>query len=82
MTTAKKLEYLKKNHLDKFLECRRKTYSQLSDLHYMFCTCGKIATGLHQLSCKNFNNKVDSETVKSLEHLIDEKFDEKSAANG
>lgn len=36
----------------------------------MFCVCGKLATGLHESSCRKFNKVVDAETVKRLNHLI------------
>lgn len=70
MKKQEKLEYLKDTHLNLFLQERQKVKNELSDQQTMFCCCGKLATGLHEIHCTKFNNKVDAEVIKRLEHLL------------
>ena len=70
MKKAEKLAYLKDNHFDTFFATRRKVFNELSDQQTMFCCCGRLATGLHENNCTKFNNKVDSETINRLSHLL------------
>lgn len=77
MKKYEKLEYLKKNYFGLFLQTREEVFQELSDQQTMFCCCGRLATGLHEHSCKRFNNKVDSEVIRRLNHLIKEERHEK-----
>jgi len=70
MKLQEKLEYLKDNHLSEFLKKRQETEDRVSQGNAMFCFCGRLATGLHEMSCRTFRKKVDSVTVKSLRHLL------------
>jgi len=65
-TLVEKLEYLSKNHFSEWLKTRQEVEHKLSDSQEMFCICGKLATGLHESTCRRFNNKVTNETVKIL----------------
>lgn len=67
------LAYLKNTHFNLFLQTRQRVKSELSDGQSMFCCCGKLATGLHEDHCKKFNEKVDTEVIKRLEHLLPKK---------
>lgn len=70
MRLPEKLEYLQEHHFGEWLDMRRKVDIEISDRQPMFCLCGRLATGLHERSCSRFNNKVNSETVKRLKHLL------------
>ena len=70
MTIQEKLIYLGDNHLGEWLKTRREVEDELSARQSMFCVCGKLATGLHENSCRKFRDKVTSETVSRLKHLI------------
>lgn len=70
MKLAEKLDYIQDNHFSEWLKTRQAVSFELSDRQTMFCVCGRLATGLHESSCRRFNNKVNSETVKRLKHLI------------
>lgn len=70
MKIQEKLAYLQDNHFGEWLSTRQKVQDELSEKQSKFCMCGKLATGLHESNCKKFNNKVTSETVKRLQHLI------------
>lgn len=70
MNIEEKLAYLKKVDLELFLRIRQVVKSELSDKQTIFCCCGKLATGMHEDCCKEFNNKVDIETIKRLEYLL------------
>jgi hypothetical protein len=70
MKLAEKLEYLQDNHFDDWLTTRQKVDIELSDRQSMFCVCGRLATGFHEKGCRRFNDKVNSETIKRLKHLL------------
>lgn len=70
MKLAEKLEYIQEHHFGDWLTERQKVDIELSDRQAMFCVCGRLATGFHERSCRRFNNKVNSETIKRLSHLL------------
>lgn len=70
MKREEKLVYLNENHWRIFATTRQKVFNDLSDQQGMFCCCGRLATGLHERHCTKFNNKVDTETIKRLSHLL------------
>ncbi len=70
MKMFEKLDYIQNNHMGDWLKTRREVEDELSERQSMFCICGRIATGLHEMNCKRFRNKITSETVKRLKHLI------------
>lgn len=73
MKRCEKLAYLKDNYLGLFLTTRQQVFNELSDQQTMFCCCGRLATGLHEMNCIKFNNKVDAETINRLSHLLPKK---------
>jgi len=73
MKITDKIIYLQDNHFKKWLKTRQEVFNELSDKQSMFCVCGRLATGLHESSCKRFQNKVTSETVKKMSYLINKK---------
>lgn len=72
MKLKDKVNYLKQHHFVLWLETKRVKFVNLSDTQAMFCCCGKLATSLHEHSCKKFNAKVDEATVEELSYLINE----------
>ena len=70
MKKLEKLEYLRDTHLGTFLKTRQEVFNELSDQQTMFCCCGRLASGSHEINCTKFNNKVDTETIKRLSHLL------------
>ena len=72
MKKCEKIDYLVNNHFFDWLNTRTKVDNELSDKQGMFCMCGRLATGMHESNCTRFRNKVDTETIKRLEHLISE----------
>ena len=70
MKIQEKIDYLQNNHFSKWLAARQSVENDLSYKQPMFCICGRLATGLHERSCRKFNSKVNSETVKRLKDLL------------
>lgn len=70
MKYTDKLEYLQANHLMTFLKTRQEVFGELSEQQTIFCCCGKLATGIHEINCKKFNRKVNDETIKRLYTLL------------
>ena len=73
MTLTEKLTYLQDNYFSKWLEMRQEVDDEMSNRQLMFCVCGRLATGLHEMYCKKFKDHVIKETVKRLEYLINDK---------
>lgn len=70
MTITEKLCYLQDNHLGEWLKTRQEVENDLSSRQSILCLCGRLATGFHEKGCRKFIGKVNSETVKKLNHLI------------
>lgn len=74
MKMIDKIRILEKEHWSEWYETRRKVDDELSEQQGMWCVCGRLATGLHERNCSRFRNKVNSETVKRLKHLLEVKI--------
>ena len=70
MKQETRINQLKFNHFREWQEVREKTEDELSDLQGMRCACGMMATGMHEMNCGRFQNKVDRATVQKLKHLL------------
>lgn len=70
MKLIEKIESLQNNHLGEWLKTRREVEDEISNKQSMLCVCRRLATGLHENMCRQFQNKVTNETVKKLKHLI------------
>lgn len=70
MKAIEKINFLETEHFAEWLDTRKKVDAELSDRQGMWCVCGRLATGLHERGCSRFNNKVNSETIKQLKHLL------------
>jgi hypothetical protein len=66
----KDLDYLQSNHLGVWLKTRQEVQNEISDRQSMACVCGHLATGLHEMNCRKFKDKVLTETIKKLKHLL------------
>jgi hypothetical protein len=58
MKLQDKLNYLQEKHMSEWLRTRRETENEVSDGQSMYCVCGKLATGLHEMHCKKFRRIV------------------------
>ena len=70
MKKHEKLAYLKDADFRLFVKTRQMVFDELSDQQTMFCCCGKLATGMHEMNCTKFNNRVVAETIKRLSYLL------------
>lgn len=73
MEKHEKLAYLKDADFDLFIKTRQMVFDEFSSQLKMLCCCGMLATSLHKRRCTKFNNKVDTETIKRLSHLLPKK---------
>ena len=62
--------YLKEKYPSLWVKSHKNAEMELSDSQYVYCCCGILATGLHEMNCPYFQKKVDSITLKRLSHLI------------
>ena len=70
MKLIDKIIYLEGAHFQEWIKTRQEADQYVSDQHPMWCVCKRLCTGMHERSCRRFQNKVNSETVKRLEHLL------------
>lgn len=70
MTKQDKLQKLQELDFDLFVKTKKAVFEELDNEQKLFCCCGRLATGLHTSHCKKFDNKVTSEVIKRLEHLL------------
>ena len=70
MKAIEKKEKLLNTNFTEWIITRGKVEDELSEKQTMVCVCGKLATGMHERYCRKFQQKVDKETIKKLEHLI------------
>lgn len=73
MKLTEKLKHIQDKHMGEYLKERSIVLDELSAKQSMFCICRRLATGLHEMNCRQFHNKVTSETVKRLKHLCPKK---------
>lgn len=70
MKLIDKLTILQNKHFSDWIKTRQIVEDEISAKNGTFCFCGRLATGLHESHCQKFIKKVNSETVKRLEHLF------------
>lgn len=70
MKYKEKLEYLADNHFQELWNTTRRKMDEISDKQNVFCMCGKLATGLHESSCRKVIEKARKQAVQELKHLI------------
>ena len=68
----KALNYYIENYYTDYMRTHTQVFLELSDKQTMFCCCGKLATGLHERTCRKFNAMVNKETLKRLEQQKNE----------
>ena len=66
------LHYLNENHFGEYFKTQQVVEDELSRKQAIFCVCGRLATGMHESSCRKFRTSVDKETVARLKHLVSE----------
>lgn len=61
------MNFLKHDHFGLWIRTRAETEEILSFKQKMWCCCGKLATGLHERTCRKFQNMVNTETIKTIQ---------------
>lgn len=73
MKLNEKIQFLNREHWSEFNTMWNNVNDEFSGRQTMFCLCWRLATWLHESNCTRFRAKVNSETVKRLQHLIPKK---------
>lgn len=47
-------------------EIYKQAEQYVSDKHPVKCVCGRLCTGLHELTCKKFRNAVNKEFMRRI----------------
>lgn len=66
MNKKEKIEFVKEKYFDEWTKTRSEVVTEMSNNQGLFCCCGKLATGMHENSCRKFIDRVDSETTKRI----------------
>jgi len=70
MKIAEKIQTLQDNHFSQWVKTRHEVDEEVSNKQTTFCVCGKLATGLHERTCRRYIQIVNAKTVERLKHLI------------
>lgn len=70
MKEKEKIDWLKSHCFSEFASMYGKVFDDFFETQPIFCFCGKLATGIHERTCKKFNNKVEREVLRRLAHLL------------
>lgn len=71
---SERIAFLQKYAMGDWLKARQEADEEVSREHEMWCVCRKLCTGLHESSCRQFQNKVNTRTIQKLKHLWEEKL--------
>lgn len=74
MNQKEKIAFLDKHHWKEFNKAYSQTMNEISDKNEIFCVCWRLATWLHESSCKKFRSKVMSETLKKMKDFFKKDF--------
>lgn len=74
MNYKQKLNYITDNHFELWIKTMNKVEDEISNMQSLYCVCGRLATGMHESHCQKFKNKIISETLKRLKHLLPKKL--------
>ena len=70
MRKIEKLTYIQDNHFSEWMKTRAEVLDEVSDEQSMWCVCKRLCTGLHEMNCKRFQDKVTNKTLVRMKHLI------------
>ena len=56
----------------KYTIMREKAWNEISEKCPVFCICGRLCTGLHESTCKKFQDAVERRTKELLKIAGDE----------
>jgi len=71
MKQTEKIDYLQTNFMGEWLKTRQQVEDKLSSQNHVFCYCGRLATGLHERTCRKFHKVVNSKAVEYLKHFLE-----------
>ena len=57
MTKIEKLEFLQHHHIGEWLRVRQNVRDEMSGKQMPMWVCGRLATGLHESSCRKLTQK-------------------------
>lgn len=70
MKMQEKIDWLKTHFFADWMGTHIEAEHQVSNEHPMFCVCGKLSTGLHELRCTKFKKAVDLRCVELMKDKL------------
>lgn len=70
MTLNEKIEYLQEKYFTKWCEIRLSIAEKTADEQPLFCVCNKLATGLHEMTCRKLQKLINKKTVEALQEFL------------
>lgn len=73
MRQSEKINYLIKNHYQQFVETYKDVDNEFQGKYRLFCICGTLNTGLHEMHCKSARAYKEKQVIKRLSKLLPKK---------
>ena len=73
MKTERIIKYLTENHYQEFIDTYKQVDQEFLEEYRMFCICGTLNTGLHEMYCKQSRDYKYRQVVKRLSYLLPKK---------
>lgn len=70
MDSKQKELYLNHYHWRYYQDKKSEIEGQMDDEYPIFCICGKLATGLHTMSCRRWRNHLTMHTVQTMKDML------------
>lgn len=72
MTKSEKIQWLSYHAPAPYARARAEAINELDEATPVFCFCGALATGLHTMSCRKFQGRMQTKIIQKLKGLLPE----------
>lgn len=73
MKTERIIKYLIENNYQEFIETYKQVDQEFQEEHRMFCICGSLNTGFHEIYCNRARDFKYRQVVERLSYLLPKK---------
>ena len=72
MTKTEKIQWLATHAPAPYARARAEAINELDEATPIFCFCGALATGLHTMSCRKYQERMRTKIVYKQKNLLPE----------
>ncbi len=73
MRQSEKINFLIRNHYQQFVDTYKEVDNEFQEKYRLFCICGTLNTGLHEMRCNRARDYKEKQTIKRLSKLLPKK---------